>query len=199
MGAWRYEIDLLMFNLDISLVRYWVEPMYYSLFIIPCNHYSTCMHGSKFCIVLVKFLSFYRTLSNWLLEFEKWTPSIIVVSYKVRLEHCACVCFISLCFKLWQWIFKTMNNKYQTDLKNFKPKINSNQLIQFTQCTCMCMHALLWFLILENSAQCFQIKFFPMQCDVVTFRLQLYLFVFALDENTRALYMYVCKVHVFAV
>ena len=26
----------------------------------------------------------YRTLSNWLLEFEKWTPSIIVVSYKVR-------------------------------------------------------------------------------------------------------------------
>ena len=31
------------------------------------------------------------------------------------------------------------------------------------------------------------------------FRLQLYLFVFALDENTCALYMYVCKVHVFAV
>ena len=26
---------------------------------------------------------FCRTLSNWLLEFEKWTPSIIVVSYKV--------------------------------------------------------------------------------------------------------------------
>ena len=24
-----------------------------------------------------------RTLSNWLLEFEKWAPSIIVVSYKV--------------------------------------------------------------------------------------------------------------------
>jgi len=27
------------------------------------------------------------TLSNWLLEFEKWTPSIIVVSYKVRSRH----------------------------------------------------------------------------------------------------------------
>ena len=33
-------------------------------------------------------LPFDRTLSNWLLEFEKWTPSIIVVSYKVRSRHC---------------------------------------------------------------------------------------------------------------
>ena len=45
MGAWRYEIHLLVFNLDISLVRYRVEhskinfmssrgPMYYSLYIL---------------------------------------------------------------------------------------------------------------------------------------------------------------------
>lgn len=24
----------------------------------------------------------FRTLSNWVLEFEKWSPSVVVVSYK---------------------------------------------------------------------------------------------------------------------
>ena len=37
------------------------------------------------CFFIPIFFPFDRTLSNWLLEFEKWTPSIIVVSYKVRL------------------------------------------------------------------------------------------------------------------
>lgn len=29
------------------------------------------------------FLLFYRTLSNWTYEFDKWAPSVVKISYKV--------------------------------------------------------------------------------------------------------------------
>lgn len=31
---------------------------------------------------LICFKHNFRTLSNWVLEFEKWSPSVVVVSYK---------------------------------------------------------------------------------------------------------------------
>lgn len=32
---------------------------------------------------MLSVLSFYRTLSNWVYEFDKWAPSVVKVSYKV--------------------------------------------------------------------------------------------------------------------
>ena len=49
---------------------------------------TLCLFNGYYFIHCLKIIPahltlFCRTLSNWLLEFEKWTPSIIVVSYKV--------------------------------------------------------------------------------------------------------------------
>jgi len=30
---------------------------------------------------------YFRTLSNWVLEFEKWAPSVVVVAYKGSPAH----------------------------------------------------------------------------------------------------------------
>ena len=66
--------------------------MDHSLLLFLSRKYSVCCRILWSVFLLFYFYwSFlicviYRTLSNWLLEFEKWTPSIIVVSYKVRLN-----------------------------------------------------------------------------------------------------------------
>lgn len=33
------------------------------------------------------FIIIYRTLSNWVYEFDKWAPSVVKVSYKVSLSY----------------------------------------------------------------------------------------------------------------
>ena len=66
--------------------------MDHSLLLFLSRKYSVCCRILWSVFLLFYFYQsllicvIYRTLSNWLLEFEKWTPSIIVVSYKVRLN-----------------------------------------------------------------------------------------------------------------
>lgn len=32
------------------------------------------------------FFFFYRTLSNWVIELDKWAPSIVKIAYKVAID-----------------------------------------------------------------------------------------------------------------
>lgn len=88
-GSWKDYSD----NCLVCL-PYWSQKAQWT---IPC--YCSSLVSTEFaaesCEVFFFLFYFYwsllicviyRTLSNWLLEFEKWTPSIIVVSYKVRLN-----------------------------------------------------------------------------------------------------------------
>lgn len=44
-----------------------------------------CKH---FLFFLTSVMSFHRTLSNWVYEFDKWAPSVVKVSYKVNTIYC---------------------------------------------------------------------------------------------------------------
>lgn len=72
----------------IALVTYLMEKKKVNgpfLIIVPLSYVFSLLLQARYCKQFLQILIFIcvsRTLSNWVLEFEKWAPSVVVVSYK---------------------------------------------------------------------------------------------------------------------
>lgn len=92
-------------------------------------------------IITVTFVFSYRTLSNWVYEFDKWAPSVVKVSYKVAIWY-TYVVFKKNNFGKFNWFSKNeckgIQNKIVIEASNWRSMENITGLI-----ACFLLRALL--------------------------------------------------------